>query len=143
MISATTSEAEPRNEEIASHATTAQTSVTAVPTDATVPTDETALTNEVNHNFKIFLFAQTSWKISIDRLYPADLENNTLFLNLFQKYYPVKDIVREMKKGKRCKLSSQQVLDLLESLGPNEWEVEHRTHIHKACCSWLMGNCTK
>ena len=60
MISATTSEAEPRNEEIASHATTAQTSVTAVPTDATVPTDETALTNEVNHNFKIFLFAQTS-----------------------------------------------------------------------------------
>jgi hypothetical protein len=66
-----------------------------------------------------------------------------LFLNLFQKYYPVKDIVREMKKGKRSKLSSQQVLDQLESVGPNEWEVEHRTHIHKACCSWLMGNCTK
>lgn len=60
MISATTSEAEPRHEEIASHATTAQTNVTAVPTDATVPTDETALTNEVNNNFKIFLFAQTS-----------------------------------------------------------------------------------
>jgi len=72
MISATTLEAEPRNEEIASHATTAQTNVTAVPTDptvptdatlptdTTVPTDETALTNEVNNNFKIFLFAQTS-----------------------------------------------------------------------------------
>ena len=67
---------------------------------------------------------------------------NILFtLTFFFKdmFYPVLDILRQMKQGKRVKLTATEVIQKLLALDMDEWTIDDRKQIHKAVGPWLMG----
>lgn len=56
-----------------------------------------------------------------------------------QDLYPVLDIIREMKKGRRCKETAEETISKLRALAHNQFDVNIRKKIHKAVGPWLMS----
>jgi len=58
----------------------------------------------------------------------------------FQQLYPVPEIIRGMKIGKRLKESPEALITRLLALDAKDFTSEDRTQIHKAVGPWLMSN---